>query len=97
VTASQAQGDKVRTKLRTSDQTEFLESAKNPDRSVVFQRKVIGKLAPPPVVHDYRSATLGSLHHSFCLAPVAVGAAIRQKHIDGCLIVSVTTLNEGEG
>jgi len=81
----------MRTKLRTGDQTEFLESAKNPDRSVVLQSEVPGKLAAPLVVNYHRCATLRSLYHSFRLAPVAVGAAIRQKHIDGCLIVAVTS------
>lgn len=85
------------TQIGSSEQTQFVESAENPNRSVILEGEVLRQPTAPLVVHDHRRAALRSLHHRFRLTSIAVGAAIRQKDIDGRPIITIATPNEGEG
>jgi hypothetical protein len=95
--APKAQSDEMCAKTGSTQQTEFVKSAKNPDRSVILQGEVPGEFAAPLVIHYHRRASLRSLHHRFRFASITVGATARQKHSDGRLIVAVTRSDEGEG
>lgn len=94
--APKAQSDEVCAKTGSTHQTEFVKSAKYPDRSVILQGEVPGEFTAPLVVHYHRRASLRSLYHRFRFASITVGAPAREKHSDGRLIVAVTRSDEGE-
>lgn len=76
-----------------------MEPLKHPEGSVELQVATLGQLAAPGIIDDDSGADLRCLHDCLGLAPIftALPLSLRQKEINGSLIVAVATMEEGVG